>query len=299
MGSFTRNPAVLTDPGQPASDWALSFTVDAASGFYVEARAADAAGLTDQSKARVSFQVSDQTDAAAPTGTVTAPTNGASVQSPVSITGTADDDVAVAQVRLGIKRASTGEWWNGSTWQGSWATVEADLASPGAASTTWSYTFDAPATGDYGFATMITDTAGKSASGADKPGWVSFTVADEIVTDDASPSGTVTAPANGALVGSPVSITGTADDDVAVAQVRLGIKRASTGEWWNGSTWQGSWATVEADLASPGAASTTWSYTFDAPATGDYGFATMITDTAGKSASGADKPGWTQFTVVP
>ena len=64
-------------------------------------------------------------------------------------------------------------------------------------------------------------------------------------------------------------------------------------------TWQSSWATVQADLAAPGAASTTWSYTFEAPATGDYGFATMISDTSGKSASGADKPGWTRFTVVP
>ena len=45
-------------------------------------------------------------------------------------------------------------------------------------------------------------------------------------------------PANGAAVGSSVTIAGSAGDDRGVANVRLGIKQVATGRWWNGTAWQ-------------------------------------------------------------
>jgi sugar lactone lactonase YvrE len=116
------------------------------------------------------------TDAAAPTGTVTSPANGAAVSSPVTITGTAADDRAVASVRLGIKQTSTGRWWNGTAWQTQATKVSATLASPSVPTTTWSYTLSGAAAGGYGFSTDITDTAGKLAAGTGKPTWRTFTV---------------------------------------------------------------------------------------------------------------------------
>ena len=122
-----------------------------------------------------SFSAVAAGDAATPTGTVTAPANGASVSAPVTITGTAADDTGVASVKLGIRQNSTNLWWNGTAWTTTAAKVNAVLANPGTTSTTWSYTLS-PAAGGYGFSTDITDTAGKLAAGSGKPTWRSFTV---------------------------------------------------------------------------------------------------------------------------
>ncbi len=115
-------------------------------------------------------------DASPPTGTVTAPANGATVASSVTMAGTAADDRGVANVRLGIKQAGTGRWWNGTAWQVAATKVTATLASPNAASTTWSYSLSGLTPGTYGFSTDITDTAGKLATGSGKPVWRTFTV---------------------------------------------------------------------------------------------------------------------------
>ena len=88
----------------------------------------------------------------------------------------------------------------------------------------------------------------------------------------------------------PVTLTGTASDDRAVASVRLGIKQAGTGRWWNGTAWQTAATKVTATLASPNTSSTTWSYSLSGLTPGIYGFSTDITDTAGKLAAGSGKP---------
>ena len=92
-------------------------------------------------------------------------------------------------------------------------------------------------------------------------------------------------------------MAGTAADDRGVANVRLGIKQAGTGRWWNGTAWQVAATKVTATLASPNAASTTWSYSLSGLMSGTYGFSTDITDTAGKLATGSGKPVWRTFTV--
>ncbi len=59
-----------------------------------------------------------------------------------------------------------------------------------------------------------------------------------ITADDAAtPTGTITAPANNAAVPRPVTITGTAADDKGVATVKLGIRQNGTNLWWNGTAW--------------------------------------------------------------
>jgi DNA-binding beta-propeller fold protein YncE len=114
-----------------------------------------------------------------------------------------------------------------------------------------------------------------------------------VATDTAAPTLSVSSPAAGATIPSPVTITGTATDDLQVASVTLSIKRASDNQWWNGTVWQSTFASVAATLDTPGASSSGWSYALSA-AGGKYGFSATVTDGAGKTF----KSTWRNFTVL-
>ena len=235
-------------------------------------------------------------DTVAPSVAMTSPTAGQSVPvGPVTYTGTASDNVGVSGVDVAVKRNSDNKWLRSDGTYGAFAWLPTTVANPGAAATGWSFSHTLPSAGGYTVQLRVTDTSANQ-NPTPRPS-ITFT-ATSGPSDTATPTGTVTAPASGANVIAPVVITGTAGDDVGVATVQVSIKQTATGLWWNGSAWQATSVKVNATLASPGAAATTWSYTLASPAPGGYGFSTDITDTAGKLATGTGKPGWRTFTVV-
>ncbi len=234
-------------------------------------------------------------DTIIPSGVVTSPTPNASFPiGQVTLTGTATDNSAVGAAYVAVKRVSTNTWLKSNGTYGTFGWLPASLGTPGATSSSWSFSFTPPATGAYAMQLRVDDATGNQ--NLPKP-FVSFSVVAG--PDGATPTGTITAPAQGATVGQPVLISGTAADDVGVFDVRLGIKSTTTGLWWNGTAWQSASTKVNATLGTPGGTSTTWSYSLPAGLTpGGYGFSTDVTDTAGKLATGSGKPTWRSFTVT-
>lgn len=290
-GPFLRAPAVLSAPGAMATDWTFSFEeqVNPGSGSYwVTARAEDTATKVDAStpSARFSLGAADAED---PETTLTSPEiNEVVIGTTVEITGSATDDVDVAAVEVSVKDRVTELWWdpNTSTW-GDFGRYPATLTAPGAPSTDWSFTFaegDDPGSGDYYVLARAVDGVTKrDASPADTKFLVSADPVDTVAPDTA-----LTAPGyDETLTTAPISIEGTATDDVALDRVEVAIKDRTTGLWWDPttSTW-GSFARYDAVLADPGAASSGWTFLFDAaadPGSGSYFASARAVDAAGNT----------------
>ena len=97
------------------------------------------------------------TDTVPPTGAFTS----ASGDGGLSLSGTADDDVAVRRVSLAIKRISDGQWLQSDgAWTSTRKRVTAALTEPGAASTNWSYAIPL-GPGEYRATLIVKDSAGE------------------------------------------------------------------------------------------------------------------------------------------
>lgn len=206
-------------------------------------------------------------DVEPPDAVVTAPTNGQSIPAgTVVMTGNATDNVGVTNVDIAIKNSATGQWWKGSGW-GSGATyLPATLGAPGTNSTSWTFSWPAPGPGQYGISVRARDAAGNI--DPTKP-WVNFTV---VSGDTTPPDATVTVPtANQVFPLGTVTFTGNATDNVGVAYVRVAVKDRTTGQWWNGNSWQTAFVYfANATLETPGGTSTSWSFPWPAPSAGNY-----------------------------
>ncbi len=226
-------------------------------------------------------------DTTAPTVTLAVPTPGQSFPlGTVAISGSATDNAGVTTVNVAIKRTADSLWLQPNGTWGTFKNLAATLASPGATSTGWTFSFTPPATGGYYVQSKAIDGAGLSSAVKS----ATFSVADQ--ADGAPPTVAVTSPSVGASVTSPVLVAGTASDDTKVASVKVGIQRSSDKKWWNGTTWQTTFATVNAALANPNSSNTSWSYSFAASA-GGYGYTVTVIDGAGKST----KTTWRTFVI--
>jgi outer membrane protein assembly factor BamB len=222
-----------------------------------------------------------------PETTITSPANNATVTNPngdLRISGTATDDTGVAQVLVAIKDKNTNRWWNGVT--GSWVTAfvqnMAVQANPGAPSTNWQFDFRAPTAGGPFFAQAeAVDLNGQHDS---SPALVNFTIAS--LTNP--PETAITSPKNDQIftfpidssgnvrhVSFPISISGTAADLVGspagVQFVWIVIRNIEHDEYYCGPAgcgsasttgWAPSWRKLKVQVASSGATSTQWSYSF-------------------------------------
>jgi DNA-binding beta-propeller fold protein YncE len=200
-------------------------------------------------------------DAQAPGTVLDAPAPDATTPvGPVSLAGSATDNQGVAGVRYAVQHRSSGQWWSGSDWSTTQQWLDATLASPGAASTAWSATWNPPSAGDYRVTARATDLAGNDdAAPPDAP----FTVA--LAAPDSTPAnGTVTSPKAGQALGAgTVRFEGRATDDTGVGTVDVAVQDRETLLWWNDATdtWgRFTWNSREGTVATPGASPTAWSY---------------------------------------
>ncbi|GAA1889511.1 PQQ-binding-like beta-propeller repeat protein [Lapillicoccus jejuensis] len=217
-----------------------------------------------------------------PTATVTAPTDGATLANPVggllTITGTAEDDRGVQEVRVAVKKHLGGTWWNASTssWARVFGTSRATLASPGARSTTWTIQVPvAPTGGGYTVQAEAVDADGQHTAPV-----AQSRVA--ILSTSTPPDTTITSPTRKTVFSLPtplapttVTLRGTATDTAGahpgVDKVYLVIKNKEHNEYYCGSLGCGGApddafgpqrAVIAVTPDRPGATSTTWSYTF-------------------------------------
>lgn len=286
--SRTELTASLTSAGQISTDWTYSFTPPGLGSYAVEATARDAAGNTDPTPAVVPFGV--VADAVAPDTTVTAPLSGQRLpEGLVGMAGSASDDVGVARVEVAVRDTATGLWWTGATW-GGFKYHETTLASPGAASTGWTFALGLPP-GSYGVLARATDVAGKV--DPTRP-WIPFGVV-EGTADTTPPDASVAVPVpRGVYSVAPLTMSGSATDDVGVGAVDLAVRDTVSGLWWNGSSW-GAFTYLPATLDAPGTASTGWEFSWTPPGPGAYGVSVRATDTSGNIDP--TRP-WVAFTTL-
>jgi len=188
--------------------------------------ATDAAGNSTTS-AQVAVKVSNTTpDTTPPTVSLTAPANGATVSSTISITATASDNVGVASVQFQLDGANFGSIVTAAPYSVSWNTTTAS-------------------NGSHTLLAIAKDAAGNSTTSAS----VTVTVSNS-TPDTTPPTVSVTAPAGGATVSGTVSVTANASDNVGVASVQFQLDGANLGSLDTASPYAASWNTTTASNGS-------------------------------------------------
>jgi hypothetical protein len=280
-------PATLSATGAPATNWSYSFAATSG-GHALTVRVTDGVAKTGQTTRSFTVTAPDTT---APETTATGPA--ATIDPPTATaTGSATDNVGVASVTILVKNRDTNLWLKtDGTWGSTTAGAQrlAVLANPGAGTTTWS--LDIPlGPGNYQITARARDAAGnQDATAASR----NFTVRS---ADTVAPDGTMSSPANNSTVPmGPVLLQGAATDNVGVASVALGIQDTVSKQWLRpDGTWSATYTTIQATLASAGAASTTWQFAFTPPIARTYGVSVIAKDTSNNTD--ATKP-WVRFTV--
>ncbi|MGH1488394.1 MAG: DUF1996 domain-containing protein [Acidimicrobiales bacterium] len=230
----------------------------------------------------------DGTDVAAPDSVMVSPAANARTSAPVTLEGTATDNVGVTRVQLTIYQAGTTDTWNGSAFTTPRTRVDATLSAVGGSNITWSYDMvDVPAV------RVVFSAAAFDAAGNVDPTrpWRLFTISD----GDLEPPDSVTvSPTANSSISSPVVLEGTATDNVGVTQVQLTIYKAGTTDTWNGSAFTAPRTRVDASVGPVGGTNVSWFYEMiDAPP-GRVVFSAAAFDAAGNVDP--TRP-WRLFTV--
>lgn len=294
--NYKTRDAVLATPGGTSTTWSLDLTLPEGS-FAVDAVAVDLKGNIDRSSAYRPFKVSTTAvDSERPTVTVTSPANRETVTtSTVTAKGTATDNVGVNLVRVAVYNrdgdASTRWLQSDGTWGPNYDSKFASLATPGAASTTWSVPITLP-DGKYAFDVRARDAAGNETT----PSFFAPFTVNTVASDTVAPTVQVITPErNSQQTSSPITATGTASDDQGVTAVRVAVyNRIDAANRWlqpNG-TWGPSYNFYEATLATPGATTTEWSIPLTLP-TGSYAVDVKSQDAKGNLSTSDYRP----FTV--
>jgi hypothetical protein len=147
--------------------------------------------------------VSGAPDTAAPTVSITAPANGASVSGTVTLSASAADNVGVAGVQFVVDGVNVGAEDTSAPYSIQWSTAGA-------------------AVGSHQISARARDRAGNTATSA----VVTVTVSGG---DVQSPTVSLTAPANGATVSATTTVSATAADNVGVVGVQFRIDGAALG----------------------------------------------------------------------
>jgi outer membrane protein assembly factor BamB len=217
-----------------------------------------------------------------PSSAIVSPANGSSLPNPagnLAVSGSGTDDTGVDRVLVSVKDRNTSKWWDAASrsWSRFFTENRATLASPGATSTSWSFSFPVGFNGG-SFLTF--------ADAVDRDGQHSAPVAESrfVVASLGNPPDTaITSPVRKQVfnfppsggVSFPITVTGTATDsggaNPGIARVNTVIKNIEHSEYYCGSGgcpgnpgvfWRPTYTVVPATLASPGATTTNWSLTF-------------------------------------
>ncbi len=198
QGSPYTDPSFASDASGPSYDGTLDTTAHADGLYDLRAFVNDANGNSSASP-RVTVRV----DNTPPSGSVTAPANGANLRGTVGLTSdSADGGSGVATVQFQRSPAGAGSWTNQAA---SWNTT---LLTDGL----------------YDLRVVTTDNAGNTFTSP----------AVTVRVDNTNPTGSVTAPANGANLRGTVGLTSdSADGGSGVATVQFQRSPAGAGSWTN------------------------------------------------------------------
>ena len=156
---------------------------------------------------------------------------------PVDLDGGVTDDISgVDRVRVQVRNLQTNEYWNGTSWQTSWAWNLATLNGDD----TWTLpAVNLDPAGTYRVALWAWDAENNRANWTDNPN-PTITVTGGVA--DTTPPVVTFTTALTQQVG-PVDLDGGVTDDISgVNRVRVQVRNLQTNEYWNGTSWQTSWA---------------------------------------------------------
>lgn len=181
-----------------------------------------------------------------PAAGIVQPADGAVLNGPPLITGTAFDDVAAAGAQVALRKLAGGYYWNGASWTSTPVWLNAVFST---VSYTWSYAGPALTNGAYfTIAARAVDSSGN---------WSAATPAVTVYYDAAPPVSVITVPSADASLVEYNGLAGTAwDADTAVGQVWVRLARLSDDFYWNGALSQ--WTAAEAWNIAAG--SEAWTY---------------------------------------
>ena len=192
--------------------------------------------------------------------------------SPLTFSGTANDDAGLATVEITLRNnttreqlASDGEW-GVDVVAGTFRLGPANISGT---QYDWSYTtpFDL-SPGQYTFTVRATDDTGLTTSSANRG---SLTINAQ-VPNDLPPNGLLNfTGTDSSIEVLHLNLAGTATDDKGVAAVRVALEDQDTGRYVQpNGTMAAAFATLPATLASPNATSTTFTLGVDLPTQGEY-----------------------------
>ena len=103
-------------------------------------------------------------------------------------------------------------------------------------------------------------------------------------TDNSPPETSTSSPATGTdfTLGTQISLTGGATDDVAVTRVEVAIYNSAL-ETWDGVAFTPVYTRVDAILTPSSGPLVTWTYSFTPPTTGTISFAAFAEDAVGNN----------------
>jgi len=258
---------------QASFNWSYTTSFNLKPGTYsFLVRATDQMDLSTQSTNWGRLTVNVQVPGDAPPDTVLTPTGtitgGQSLH--LDLTGSARDDLGVADVRVSLRDGDTSLYVQpNGTMAAGFATLPATLASPNATSTTWTLPVDLPAQGDWTVTAYAFDTAGQqdlSTIGATAryliyPGDTPPVLNEDLLT-----------PTEGtAFSEGKIFVTGRAEDDQSMKRVEIGIVDGQGRYMSSAGTFTStvpSWR--PAFLTSPGTPGSNFSYTTPVIPSGPY-----------------------------
>jgi DNA-binding beta-propeller fold protein YncE len=266
-GAFGTNPYQFRNPS--------GMTVDANGLLYVADATNDRIEVFNPAVAKPAYEFSR------PMLTVASPANGAIVDAPVVISGSATDNTLVANVEIAVRDQASGKWWEPTT--GTWVSAQTWSLAPyaGAAPTsvTWSWRF---AGAQYGHDYHVEIRDRDANNTTNTANVVRDIFVRRLSADAQVPTVTLDVPSDGATLPlAAVAVGGTAADDSGVASIETAVQHTATGRWWTGSAWSPTetWFTVTP--ASVGAPSTAWSWSWNPPAAGGYTIRARSVDLVG------------------
>ncbi len=173
----------------------------------------------------------------------------------LSVAGTATDDTSIDRVEIFVYNLTTRRWVNADgTYATSVVSQTADLESPGADSTRFSWTFVPVHDGRYRVWALAVDDAGQRANVTNAAKAI-----QDWTPDDLAPTIGRTSPEDDAELDGQIFLTGRAEDETAVTSVRVAIRNSSN-KWLRTDGTFGGYQLHQADLTNPDRPGTNWDY---------------------------------------
>ena len=291
FNTFRGTPDVI---GAPSATWSYDVTVPHEGIWRGSATATDNAGQPDLRSAVRDWTISST--AVAPTVTINQPVAMTppfavpavvvSPGSPITFSGTATDDGNLQNVEVSLRNTTTRE---NLAADGTWGIVPAGqhrISPPGIGASTYNWTYTTPfnlTPGTYSFTVRATDTDQLITASANQG---RLTINAQI-PGDSPPDGLLTPPTPPTPPATTASLhldlAGTATDDHGVQSMRVAFLDNSTGRYVQpDGTSASAFATINANLASPGSTNTAWTLPINLPSGGDYSITAWAWDTAGQ-----------------